>query len=100
MVCMDPKIPKSKPADAPLFAMWTPLVMCVDFTNLNKASLKHSFLLPRINQLVDSTPGHKLLTFVDAFLGYNQIQMSEEDPEKTAFITSHELYCYKVIDSG
>ena len=100
MHCMDPMIPKSKPADAPLFAMWTPLVMCVDFTDLNRVCLKYSFLLPRIDQLVDSTLGHKLLTFMDTFLGHNQIQMSEEDLEKTAFITSQELCCYRVINSG
>ena len=62
--------------------------MCVDFTNLNNACLKNSFPLPRIDQLVDSTTGHKLLTFMDAFSRYNQIQMAEEDREKTAFITS------------
>ena len=62
--------------------------MCVDFTDLNKACLNDSFPLPRIDQLVDSTAGHKLLTFMDAFLGYNQIKIAEEDHEKTAFITS------------
>ena len=41
--------------------------MCVDFTNLNKACPKDSFPLPRIDQLVDSTARHKLLTFMDAF---------------------------------
>jgi len=41
--------------------------MCVDFTDLNKACLKDSFPLPRIDQLVDSTAGHKLLSFMDAF---------------------------------
>ena len=35
--------------------------MCVDFTNLNKACPKDSYPLPRIDQLVDSTVGHKLL---------------------------------------
>ena len=45
--------------------------MCVDFTDLNKACPKDSFPLPRIDQLVDSTTGHKLLTFIDAFSGYN-----------------------------
>nr|XP_023917426.1 uncharacterized protein LOC112028970 [Quercus suber] len=45
--------------------------MCVDFTDLNKACPKDSFPLPRIDQLVDSTAGHKLLTFMDAFSGYN-----------------------------
>ena len=43
----------------------------MDFTDLNKACLKDSFPLPRIDQLVDSTARHKLLTFMDAFLGYN-----------------------------
>ena len=74
--------------------------MCVDFTNLNKACPKDSFLLPRINQLMYSTAGHKLLTFMDAFLGYNQIKMAKEDQEKTAFITSQGLYYYKVIPFG
>ena len=62
--------------------------MCVDFTDLNKACPKNSFPLPRIDQLVDSTAGHKLLTFMDAFSRYNQIKMDEENQEKTAIITS------------
>ena len=74
--------------------------MCVDFTDLNKACPKDSFPLPIIDQLVDSTVGHKLLTFMDAFLGYNQIRMAEEDQEKTSFITSQRLYCYKVMPFG
>ena len=45
--------------------------MCVDFMNLNKACPKDSFPLPRIDQLVDSIAGHRLLTFMDAFSGYN-----------------------------
>ena len=74
--------------------------MCVDFTNLNQACPKDSFPLPRIHQLVDSTAGHKLLTFMDAFSGYNQIQMAKEDQEKIAFITSQGLYCYRVMPFG
>ena len=62
--------------------------MCVYFTNLNKARPKDNFPLPRIDQLVDSTARHKLLTFRNAFSGYNSIKMAEEDQEKTAFITS------------
>uniref|UniRef100_A0A2N9EKX3 Uncharacterized protein n=1 Tax=Fagus sylvatica TaxID=28930 RepID=A0A2N9EKX3_FAGSY len=59
--------------------------MCVDFTDLNKACPKDRFPLPRIDQLVDSTVAHKLLTFMDAFSGYNQIVMDESDQEKTSF---------------
>ena len=74
--------------------------MCVDFIDLNRACPKDSFPLPRIDQLVNSTAGHKLLTFMDAFSGYNQIRMAEEDQEKTSFITSQGLYCYKVMPFG
>ena len=38
---------------------------CIDFTNLNKACPKDSFPLPRIDQLVDMTSGHKLISFID-----------------------------------
>ena len=72
----------------------------VDFTDLNKACPNDSFPLPRIDQLMDSTVGHKLLMFMDAFSRYNQIKMDEEDQEKTAFITSQGLYCYKVMPFG
>ena len=53
--------------------------MCVDFTDMNKACPKDSFPLPRIDQLVDSTARHKLLSFMDAFSGYNQILIDEYD---------------------
>ena len=71
--------------------------MCVDFIDLNKACPKDSYSLPCIDQLVDSTMGHKLLSFMDAFSGYNQIRMDEVDQEKTSFITNQGLFCYKVM---
>ena len=74
--------------------------ICVDFTNLNKACLKDSYPLPRIDQLMDLTVGHKLLSFIDVFSGYNQIRMDEVDQEKTSFITSQGLFCYKVMPFG
>ena len=62
--------------------------MCVDFTDLNNACTKDSFLIPRIDQLVDSTADHELLTLMDAFSGHNQILMKKENQEKTTFVTS------------
>ena len=41
---------------------WT---MCIDFTNLNKACPKDNFPLPRIDQLIDATTKHELLSFMD-----------------------------------
>ena len=74
--------------------------ICVGFMDLNNACPKDSFPLPRIDRLVDSTAEHKLLTFMDAFSRYNQIQMDEKDQEKIAFIASQGLYCYKVMPFG
>ena len=53
--------------------------MSIDFTDLNRACPKDSYPLPRIDQLVDSTVGHKLLSFMDAFSRYNQIRMDKAD---------------------
>ena len=50
--------------------------MCVDFRDLNKASPKDDFPLPHINVLVDNIARHALLSFIDKFLGYNQIKMA------------------------
>ncbi|XP_065618224.1 uncharacterized protein LOC136062720 [Quercus suber] len=74
--------------------------MCVDFTDLNKTCPKDNYPLPHINQFVDSTAGHQLLSFMDAFSGYNQIKMDKADQEKTSFITSQGLFCYKVMPFG
>ena len=74
--------------------------MCVDFTDLNNTCPKDSFPLPRIDQLLNSTTGHKLLTFMDAFSRYNRIQMAEEDQEKMPFITNQGFCCYRVIPFG
>ena len=71
--------------------------MCVDFTDLNKACPKDSYPLMRIDQLVDSTAGHKLLSFMDAFWGYSQIKMNGANQEKTSFVTSQGLFCYEVM---
>ena len=45
--------------------------MCVDYTDLNDACPKDSFPLPRIDQIVDSSAGHGMLSFLDAFSGYH-----------------------------
>ncbi|XP_024015836.1 uncharacterized protein LOC112089095 [Eutrema salsugineum] len=74
--------------------------ICVDFTDLNKACPKDSFPLPHIDRLVEATTGNELLSFMDAFSGYNQILMHPDDREKTSFITDRGIYCYKVMPFG
>ena len=71
--------------------------MCVDFMNLNKAYPKDNYPFSQIDILVDSTARHQLLSFMDTFSGYNQIKLEEADLEKTSFVTSQGLFCYKVM---
>lgn len=61
--------------------------MCVDFTKLHKPCPKHNLALPRIDELVDATVGHKLLTFIDAYSEHNQIKMHLANQEHISFIT-------------
>ena len=62
--------------------------MCIDFMDLNRACPKDSYPFLQIDALVDLTTRHQLLSFMDAFSGYNQIKLNEEDQEKTSFVTS------------
>ena len=71
--------------------------LCIDFTDINRACPNDSFPLPRIDLIVDATAGHKLLSFMDAFSGYNQISMDPNDQEKTSFVTGQGTYCYRVM---
>jgi hypothetical protein len=76
------------------------LWMCIDYTSLNKACPKDSYPLPRIDQIVDSTSGCDLLSFLDAYSGFHQIQMYREDRKHTTFVTVDGLYCYVVMPYG
>jgi hypothetical protein len=76
------------------------LRMCIDYTSLNKACPKDPYPLPRIDQIVDSTSGCDLLSFLDAYSGFHQIQMSREDRKHTAFVTVDGLYCYVLMPYG
>ncbi|CAL9012465.1 unnamed protein product, partial [Prunus brigantina] len=71
--------------------------VCIDYADLNKACLKDNFPLPRIDQFMDSTFRNQLLSFMDAYSGYNQIMMHGDDKVKTSFITDRGTYCYKVM---
>ena len=74
--------------------------LCVDYTDINDACPKDSFPLPRIDQIVDVSAGHNILSFLDAFSGYHQIPMYPPYAKKTSFITPHRLFCYNVMPYG
>ena len=74
--------------------------MCVDYTRLNKASPKDHFPLPRIDQIIDSTSGCEILSFLDTYSGYHQIIMKDSDKLATSFITPYGSYCYVTMPFG
>jgi hypothetical protein len=74
--------------------------MCIEFTDLNKACPKDPFLLPRIDQIVDSMAGCDLFCFLDTFSCYHQIKMLVEDEEKMAFITPIGCFYYTCMPFG
>lgn len=71
--------------------------MYIDFIDQNKAYPKHSLPLSRIDLNIDSTAGHKMLSFMDAYSKYNQIHMSRDVEEKITFITGGAHYYYRVM---
>jgi len=74
--------------------------MCVDYTDLNKACPKDAYPLPNIHRLVDRAIENCVLSFLDAYSGYNKIPMIPSNMIKTVFITEDANYFYKVIPFG
>jgi len=66
--------------------------MCVDYRNINSACSKDTYPLPNIDRQVDGAANHKILSFLDAYSGYNQISMHPRDKEKATFMTADANY--------
>ena len=71
--------------------------VCIDFRDLNKACPKDDFSLPNIDMIIESLISFEMLSFMDGFLGYNQIRIKESDQHKIAFRTPLGKFCYKVM---
>jgi hypothetical protein len=59
--------------------------VCIDFSNLNKATSKNEYPMPIANMLINNACGHQIISFLDGNVGYNQIFMAEEDMSKMTF---------------
>lgn len=77
--------------------MWQ---ICIIFIDLNKAYLMDSYPRPWIDQLMDTTTGHELLSLKDTFFEYNQISIGIGGWRKTTFITDHDLFYYRRMPFG
>jgi hypothetical protein len=77
-------VPKNK--DASGEKKWR-LVM--DFRKLNKNSVGDAFPLPDIAEILDKLGGSKYFSCLGMVMAYHQIQVEQEDGEKTAFSTKN-----------
>ena len=74
--------------------------MYTNYTNLNKACPKDAYPLAIIDRLVDGTSEFQVLSFLDAYSGYNQIRMHAPNEEKETLITEDANFCYRVMLFG
>ncbi|UYV70961.1 hypothetical protein LAZ67_8001260, partial [Cordylochernes scorpioides] len=73
---------------------------CVDYRNLNSITVKDQYPLPRIDDCFNSLHGSRYFTSLDLCSGYWQVEVEEQDREKTAFVTPDGLYHFNVLPFG
>jgi hypothetical protein len=76
------------------------IYVCMDFYDLNKACPKYNFPTPFIDQILDECTRSKTFSFMDRFLGYNQIQIKPEDQHKMTFIFPWGTFSYRKMPFG
>nr|GEW76899.1 putative reverse transcriptase domain-containing protein [Tanacetum cinerariifolium] len=74
--------------------------MCIDYWELNKLTVKNSYLLSRIDNLFDQLQGSSVYSKIDMRSGYHQLRVREEDIPKTAFRTQYGYYEFQVMPFG
>ena len=74
--------------------------LCIDFGNLNKASLKENYPLPKMDHILQKVVGSKIISLLDGFLGYNQVLEHPYDQHNTTFTTPWGTFMYVKIPFG
>lgn len=74
--------------------------ICVDFRNLNQASLKDNYALPNMDHILQTVFGSEMMSMLDSFSGYNQISVAENEQHKTTFITPWGTFAYNHMPFG
>lgn len=73
---------------------------CVDYRGLNQVTVRDMYPLPRIDDALDALSSAKYFTTLDAWTGYWQTSIQEEDRAKMAFSTQEGHYKFNVTPFG
>ena len=76
------------------------LRFCVDYRKVNSITRKDAYPLPRIDDSLEALNGSKWFSTLDLISGYWQVEMDENDRQKTAFCTQDGLFEFKVMPFG
>ena len=74
--------------------------LCIEFRNLNRASLKDNYPLPNMDHILQKVVGSRRISLLDGFSGYNQILVHLDDQLKTSFTTPWGNFMYVKIPFG
>ena len=74
--------------------------ICIDYRTLNNRTTPDQYTMPRIDDALDSLSGTLWFSLLDLRSGYYQIEMAEEDKEKTAFICPLGFYQFERMPQG
>ena len=74
--------------------------VCIDYRKLNERTIKDAYPLPRIDMCLDCLSSAKIFSTIDLQSAYMQLELTEEDRSKTAFITKYGLFEYSVMPFG
>ncbi|KAI5148064.1 hypothetical protein ENBRE01_0078 [Enteropsectra breve] len=69
-----------------------PIRMCIDYKALNSITVHEAYLLPKIDEHIDSLSQATIFSSLDALSGYYQLAVEKKDREKTVFSWNNTLY--------